>query len=129
MRRWLPPASNVDGITWPPVVTGPHAALAALVHYLDAAQWLPREQIERLQRMQLSRLAEHLAEQSPHFRVRLREAELKPAASPAACRSCPRSRGAGCSVRASISSAAKCRRGTSRSPREKRPDRQANPWS
>ncbi len=79
MRRWLPPVSNVDGIIWPPVVTGPHAALAALVHYLDAAQWLPREQIERLQRVQLVRLAEHLAEQSPHFRMRLREAELKPA--------------------------------------------------
>ena len=79
MRRWLPPASNVEGITWPPVVTGPHAALVALVHYLDAAQWLPREQIERLQRMQLVRLAEHLAAQSPHFRARLREAELKPA--------------------------------------------------
>ncbi len=79
MRRWLPPFSNVDGIAWPPLVTGPHAALAALVHYLDAAQWLPREQIERLQRVQLARLAEYAAEQSPHFRLRLREAELKPA--------------------------------------------------
>jgi phenylacetate-CoA ligase len=63
----------VDGIVWPPIVTGPYAALAALVHHLDASQWLPREQLERLQRAQLARVAEHCAEHSPHFRLRLRE--------------------------------------------------------
>jgi len=79
MRRWLPPASSVDGIVWPPIVTGPHAALAALTHHLDASQWLPLEHIERLQRAQLARLAEHCEKQSPHFRVRLRENGLSPA--------------------------------------------------
>ena len=79
MRRWLPPASTVDGVVWPPILTGAHATLAALVHHLEVSQWLPREQIERLQRAQLARLAEHCAQHSPHFRLRLRESELKAA--------------------------------------------------
>lgn len=77
MRRWLPPLSTLEGIAWPPVVTGPHAALVALVHHLDVSQWMPNERIQELQRMQLARVAEHAATHSPHFRLRLREAGLK----------------------------------------------------
>jgi phenylacetate-CoA ligase len=77
VKRWLPPASAIDGIVWPPLLTGPRATLAALAHHLDVSQWMPREHVERLQLAQLARLAEHCAAHSPHFRLRLRENALR----------------------------------------------------
>jgi len=79
MKRWLPPASSVDGIVWPPILTGPHATLAALAHHLEVSQWIPREHLERLQLAQLASLAAHCERHSPHFRLRLRENDLRPA--------------------------------------------------
>jgi phenylacetate-CoA ligase len=76
MRRWLPPASTLEGVVWPPVLSGERAQIAAFTHHLDASQWLPLEQLEQLQRAQLARLAAHCEQHSPHFRRRLRRAGL-----------------------------------------------------
>ena len=80
MKRWLPPASTVDGVVWPPVLKGERAELAAFMHHLDVSQWMPREHIEQLQLAQLGRLAAYCEQSSPHFRLRLRENGLSAAA-------------------------------------------------
>ncbi|MGD9538140.1 MAG: phenylacetate--CoA ligase family protein [Alphaproteobacteria bacterium] len=70
--------SGVPGIAWPPVQRGTAAALAALLHQLDATQWLPQAEVEQPQLAQLRVLAEHAAKYAPHVAMRLRAAGLSP---------------------------------------------------
>ncbi len=73
-----PLRGNVEGVEWPPLLAGPHATLAALLHELEGTQWLSSDELAARQRTQLGRLAEHAALQSPPFLRRLRDAELRP---------------------------------------------------
>ncbi len=70
---------SVPGGGWPPLHGGIRASLAALLLQLDSTQFLPRQEIERLQFTQLPLLAEHAARYSPQFGARLQAAGLWPA--------------------------------------------------
>lgn len=70
---------NVQGIAWPPLVSGPCAGLVALLHQLEASQWQSAEETVRQQYRQLGLLAEYAEAKSPYFRDRLRAAGLRPA--------------------------------------------------
>lgn len=70
--------SGVPGIAWPPLQRGAAAALAALLHQLEATQWLPLPELERRQLAQLRMLVEHAAQHSPHCAARLKAAGLTP---------------------------------------------------
>jgi phenylacetate-CoA ligase len=72
------PRSNIEGIGWPPVLTGASAALAALLSQIEIAQWLPPEQIVKKQMEQLVALASHANRHSELFRSRMQEAQLQP---------------------------------------------------
>ncbi len=68
--------SRIPGVEWPPLTSGPPAALAALLDQLERSQWLDRETIRAGQFRQLRVLAEHAMAHSPHFARRLRAAGL-----------------------------------------------------
>ena len=68
--------STVAGVAWPPVQTGPAATLQALIHQLDATQWLDAATLAQYQREQLLPLARHCARHSRQFRARLAAAKL-----------------------------------------------------
>jgi phenylacetate-CoA ligase len=70
--------SNIEGVNWPPVLTGPSAALAALLNQIELAQWLPPEQIVQRQLEQLVALASHANRYSEVFRNRMQQAQLQP---------------------------------------------------
>ncbi len=70
--------SNIEGINWPPVLTGASAALAALLNHVEIAQWLPPEEIVNKQMEQLVALASHANRYSEFFRSRLQKAQLRP---------------------------------------------------
>jgi phenylacetate-CoA ligase len=70
--------SDVPGVIWPPVTSGPPATLAALVLHFDATQWAEPQDVAADQHRQLGALAEHAARHSPHFRERLSRAHLGP---------------------------------------------------
>jgi phenylacetate-CoA ligase len=74
----VPPigVSTVEGIVWPPVLTGEAALLAALIARLEETQWLSSAQIEAAQGDQLARLAAHHARHTPAFRKRLAAAGI-----------------------------------------------------
>ncbi len=76
---WPRTRSNVAGIAWPPLRTGPAAALAALVRQLEDTQWLPSDEIAARQYRQLRIVAEHAARHSPRFGARMAAAKLTPA--------------------------------------------------
>jgi phenylacetate-CoA ligase len=68
--------SDVPGIAWPPISSGPAATLAALVQYLDETQWASAHDIAAEQHRQLGLLARHAARHSVQFRSRLSRAKL-----------------------------------------------------
>jgi phenylacetate-CoA ligase len=70
--------SDVSGLEWPPIVTGPGAVLAAFVHQLEKSQWMSAATLGERQRQQLALLARHASRHSKHFRGRLRDAGVKP---------------------------------------------------
>lgn len=72
----IPDKSNVEGVLWPPVLTGEAAALAALGQQLDAAQWLSPKELAARQFAQLALVLAHHAEHSGHFARRLAAAGL-----------------------------------------------------
>ena len=76
---FAPVRSQVPGVAWPPVATGPAATLAALLDELDRSQWLDPATIRDRQFRQLAALAGHCAVHSPHFARRLSDAGLTPA--------------------------------------------------
>jgi phenylacetate-CoA ligase len=69
-------ASDVPGISWPPVARGPRAELLALAGALERSQWFAPVVIARGQFRQLGALAAHAERHSPHFAARLRGAGL-----------------------------------------------------
>jgi phenylacetate-CoA ligase len=70
--------SDVPGVAWPPVSSGPSASLAALVMLLETTQWMDPVELAAEQHRQLVVLAEHAARRSPHFGRRLESAHLQP---------------------------------------------------
>jgi phenylacetate-coenzyme A ligase PaaK-like adenylate-forming protein len=75
-RAFQAELGTVNGISWPPLATGLSASLATLMHQLEETQWLPTEEIERLQHRQLLKVAAHAEKHSPLFRSRLQAAGL-----------------------------------------------------
>jgi phenylacetate-CoA ligase len=71
--------SALPGISWPPLLRGPLATLAALVQHLDRSQWLSAGELALHQHRQLASLAAHAALHSNQFAGRLRAAGLEPA--------------------------------------------------
>jgi phenylacetate-CoA ligase len=72
--------ADVQGLAWPPIVTGQAAVLGALVRQFDDSQWMAPADLEARQREQLEVLAEHCAKYSPYFARVLKQAGLKPRA-------------------------------------------------
>ena len=70
--------SAVAGVTWPPLLAGEAASLAALMHQLEDTQWLPAATIVRRQHEQLVHVATHAHSHSAHFRSRMQAAGLRP---------------------------------------------------
>lgn len=68
--------TDIAGAHWPPLLTGPRAALAGLVDRLERSQWFEPEALRRGQHHQLVALARHAAVHSPQFGQRLRDARL-----------------------------------------------------
>lgn len=71
--------SGIDGIAWPPLVSGLSASLAALMQQLEETQWLPTDEIAQHQHQQLAKVATHASLHSPHFRSRLQAAGIQSA--------------------------------------------------
>ncbi|MEO5881819.1 MAG: hypothetical protein ABIQ06_05335 [Caldimonas sp.] len=68
------PRSNVEGLSWPPVLVGEAATLAVLqAQFRDSERWAP-ERIAVLQRRQIDQLAAHAHAQSVFWRARLNAA-------------------------------------------------------
>jgi phenylacetate-CoA ligase len=70
--------SAVAGVTWPPLLAGESASLAALMHQLGETQWLPADTIVERQHQQLVHVATHAHSHSLHFRSRMQAAGLGP---------------------------------------------------
>ena len=70
--------SSVAGVTWPPLLSGEAASLAALMQQLEQTQWLPADAIAVRQHQQLVETAAHAEMHSVHFRSRMQGAGLRP---------------------------------------------------
>lgn len=70
--------STVAGITWPPLLAGEAASLAALMHQLEQTQWLSADALAMLQHQQLVKTAAHAETHSAHFCNRMQAAGLRP---------------------------------------------------
>ena len=70
--------SAVAGITWPPLLAGESATLAALMYQLEQTQWLPADALAERQHQQLVQTAAHAETHSAHFRSRMQAAGLRP---------------------------------------------------
>ncbi|RJG07397.1 phenylacetate--CoA ligase family protein [Noviherbaspirillum cavernae] len=68
--------SDMPGIVWPPLAGGMPASLLALMHQLEASQWLAPEQLAAGQSRQLAALTRHAAAHSASFRTRMATAGL-----------------------------------------------------
>lgn len=66
--------NDVPGIVWPPLIRSGPASLLALMHQLEASQWLGPAQLAAGQSRQLAALIQHAAVHSPSFRLRVAEA-------------------------------------------------------
>ncbi len=64
------------------MLAGPPASLAALLGYIEEAQWLPPEQILEKQMEQLIALTFHANQHSEFFRNRMQKAQLRPTEDP-----------------------------------------------
>lgn len=66
----LPPslASALAGTAWPPVPDPAGAILLGLLYQLERTQWLPAEELARLQSLQLDAVLRHAFETVPHYR-------------------------------------------------------------
>jgi len=73
-----PMRSGVEGLEWPPILTGRAAVLAAFLHQLEQTQWLSARDVRARQSEQLALLVHHAARYSPQFQDRLARAGLKP---------------------------------------------------
>ena len=71
---------DIAGSRWPPLFSSRAASLAALLHQLDASQWLSTDEIAARQRAQLGIVAGHFARHAPRFARRLADAGLDAAA-------------------------------------------------
>jgi phenylacetate-CoA ligase len=69
---------DIPSVAWPPVHSHKTASLAALIHQLEATQWLSSDKVAAGQRAQLAVIAAHFAAQSDWFRARLAAAGLSP---------------------------------------------------
>src|ERR1035437_9158438 len=69
--------STVAGITWPSLLAGEAASLAALMHQLEQTQWLPADAIAVRQHQQLVKTAAHGEIHSVHFHSRMQAAGLR----------------------------------------------------
>lgn len=67
---------DIPSVAWPAVHSHRTAPLAAMIHQIEATQWLDPEAIEVGQRTQLGMLAQYFAAQSEAFRTRLASAGL-----------------------------------------------------
>lgn len=65
------------GIVWPPLLAGEAASLAALMHQLEATQWLGADALALRQYQQLVQTAAHAEIHSVHFRGRMQAAGLR----------------------------------------------------
>ncbi len=73
-----PLLSAVSGTVWP-AIPGPRAAiLLAVVAQLERSQWLPPDELERLQGLQLGSLLGHAHATVPFYRERLAGAGYRP---------------------------------------------------
>ena len=66
----------VPGISWPPLLAGESAPLAALLAQLERTQWLSANDIVTRQHQQLADVAGHAEVNSQHFRARMQAAGL-----------------------------------------------------
>ncbi|WP_050465701.1 phenylacetate--CoA ligase family protein [Herbaspirillum autotrophicum] len=71
--------SDVPGIVWPPLSGGMPASLLALMHQLEATQWLTPAQLAAQQARQLAALIQHATVHSPAFRARMESASCQAA--------------------------------------------------
>lgn len=78
MTKFQAELSGIVGNVWPPLATGLPASLAALMHQLEETQWLPADEIVRLQHRQLIKVTTHAAMHSPYFDSRLQAAGVRP---------------------------------------------------
>ena len=71
--------SDVPGIVWPPLSSGMPASLLALMHQLEASQWLSPAQLAAQQTRQLAALIQHVTVHSAVFRARMKDAACQAA--------------------------------------------------
>lgn len=71
-----PLRSQVDGIDWPPVISGMGAELLALQRQFDESQWWPPDRLRAAQFTQLRRLVAHVLAHAPFMAARLRRAGI-----------------------------------------------------
>lgn len=69
--------SNIPGIVFPPVLTGRHASVMALVAELRTTERMPLKHIQAAQEFQLKHLLTHHSRKTPHFKNRLNAQNLK----------------------------------------------------
>jgi phenylacetate-CoA ligase len=72
------PHSVFDGAVWPAVPQTPAASLLAIQHQLEASQYLPSDELRRLQFLQIGALVQHIDRHVPFYGVSLRKAGVKP---------------------------------------------------
>ena len=77
-----PIKSAIDGILWPPVPPAGAMAIHSILLQLEHSQWLPPEEIERRQRVQLRSLLHHAQKTVPHYRKSLAPIAERLAAGP-----------------------------------------------
>src|SRR5579884_2461357 len=70
--------SNVEYMTWPPVMQGAAGALLGLLHQLEDSQWLSPQTLMQHQYAQLATLASYANQHAPHFHFRLKQASMRP---------------------------------------------------
>lgn len=70
--------SDLPAAIWPPLYSGEHARLRALMAELEQSEHLPQARLQCLQGLQLQALVAHHFEHTPSFAARLQAAGLRP---------------------------------------------------
>lgn len=74
------PKSAVSGVAWPALVSHEGGMLMGLQYQFDHTQWLPPEELRRMQYRQLGAVIHHADETVPFYRRRFEAAGLDPRA-------------------------------------------------
>lgn len=76
--RYQPAASGIDGTVWPGIPGARGSGIMALLFQLQQSEWLPPEEIQRLQYAQANQLVRQAQQSVPFYRKRLAAAGISP---------------------------------------------------